>query len=589
MIGTMEVALTRRLVVLAFADLANYSAMVAKHDAELIAAWSAFRKNVIDPATKQFGGTLIRVVGDGLLLEFQSATQAVSWAVAVQESQPPVAEGTPIEIRMRIGINADDVLIDESNEMHGDGVNIAARIHQAAQPGQTIVTSSVREYIRNRLSVHLTDLGDKWFKGIERPVRIYRVERSGTLSANSDEAEKSWYRRPGLAVLPFSARGPETDAYFGEGITEEIILSLSRIRSFLVISRNSSARYRDRTGDLGSIAQELGVKYLLDGSVTQSGDRLRISAQLIDAPSGQVLWADRYDGHRNDLFDLQDKVSLGVVGVIEPKLLQFEIQRVKTKPTENLDAYDCLLKGLTHLYTSDDQEFVEAKNYFERAIQLDPEFAHAHAYLAWWAVLLHGDHPSLWKQLGHVPLHDHIDRALTLDKNDAFILAIAGHIQAFLRKSPEAANSYFERALALNENSAFAWGLSGITQVYLGNTSTAIERMDKARRLSPFDPLEFFFAGATGLAEMVADRPSQARGWLESAMQINRTHSAGLRNLCACYAMLGMLNEAKELGQEFMAREPHFNLINFEDAYPLRNRHAMRRIIAALTIAGLPA
>jgi adenylate cyclase len=587
--GAMEVGLKRRLVVLAFADIANYSAMIANHDVELLGAWSKYRKIVIDPATKQFGGTLLRVVGDGLLLEFESATQAVAWAVAIQENGQPISsESSSVKIQLRIGINADDVLIDDANDMHGDGINIAARIHQAAQPGQTVITSSVREYIRNRLSVQLTDLGDQWFKNIARPIRIYRVEKTGVAPANTVEAEKNWYRRPGLAVLPFIARGPETAPYFGDGITEEIILSLSRIRTFLVISRNSSARYRERSGDLASIAQELGVKYLLDGSVTQNGDRLRISAQLIDASSGQVLWADRYDGHRNELFELQDKVSLGVVGVIEPKLLQFEMLRVKTKPTENLDAYDCLLKGLSYLYTSDDQEFLHAKNYFERAIQLDPDFAQAHAYLAWWAVLLHGDHPSLSIQLRHLPLHESIDHALALDNNDAFILAIAGHIEAFIRKSPEAANSYFERALALNENSAFAWGLSGITQVYLGKTMLAVERMDKARRLSPFDPLEFFFTGATGLAELVADRPKNAKIWLEKAMQINRNHSAGLRNLCACYSILGLQEQAENLAKEFMNREPQFSLSSFKEAYPLRDRLAMQRIIEALKLAGLP-
>src|SRR5262245_41570500 len=384
----------RRLAAVAFADVAGYSRLIEQDDVETTRKWRSLRENLIAPKIAEHFGRLVRTVGDGLLIEFRSVVDAVVWASDVQRAISDAREEILDEaLQMRIGINVEDVLVD-GDDLHGDGVNIAARIHQLADPGEVVVTATVSECVRNKIGVTFTDLGARELKNIGRPIRIYRLEISKKDTSERGRAQPflAWTNKPSIAMLPFrNLSGNPEEGYFGEGITEEIVAALARNRSLLVIARHSTLRYADRAADLRQISAELGVRYILDGSVQRRAAKLRISAELIDVSQNRTLWADRFDGPSEDLFEFQDHIASNIVTTIEPRLAEAEVKRARSKPTENLDAYDCVLRALALLYSFNKSEFETAGHYLDRAVELDPGYAQAHAYKAWWYNLSAGE------------------------------------------------------------------------------------------------------------------------------------------------------------------------------------------------------
>ena len=584
-------SIKRRLAAIAFADVAGWSRLIEQNDVETLRAWKTLRAELIEPKIREHGGRLLEIAGDAVLVEFPSAVAAVGWALDTQRGMAGQAtEGSATEMRVRIGINVEDVIVDE-DKLIGDGVNIAARIHQIASPGEIVVTGAVREYVWNKMPVAFSDLGEHALKNISRPVHVYRVETQetrGSIPVRS-QPSVSWFKRPGIAVLPFRNLGgnPE-EGYFGEGITEDIINGLSRSQSLFVIARNSTLRYRDRQVAAHEIASELGVRYILEGSVRRAASRLRISAELIDALKNRAVWAEKYDGADDDIFEFQDRISASIVGTIEPRLYEIEAARVLEKPTGSLDAYECVLRARALLYSFNDQEFEEAGKYLQRAVTLDPAYAQAHAYLAWWYNLLTGEGRSI-DAAGDAKKAKRASRtAVELDPKDAFCVAVAAHIQGYLYKELDSAAEMFDRAILLNDNCAFAWGVSGSTYCFLGRPDDALERLRNAWRLSPFDPLNFFFWTVAGLAEFVAGRYDQAIGWLHKARRSNRRFVACHRTLTAALALSGDHDAAKAAGQDLLAVEPRFRVSAFTSWYPLRRQDDLDRLAAGLRLAGLP-
>jgi len=396
-------------------------------------------------------------------------------------------------------------------------------------------------------------------------------------------------RRPAVAVLPFRNLGgnPE-EGYFGEGITEDIISGLAHSHSLYVIARNSTLRYRDRHMDPRDIASELGVRYILQGSVRRQASRLRISTELIDATSNRTIWAEKFDGVDDEIFEFQDRIAASIVGMLEPKVYQIEAAHAFEKPTESLDAYDCVLRALALLYTFDDSDFAEAGGYLQRAVALDPLYAQAHAYLAWWFNLATGEGRSTDPAGDAEKAARAASIAVELDPNDAFCLAVAGHIQAYLKKNLETAVDMFDRALLVNENCAFAWGLSGSTYCFLGRPDNALERLRNAWRLSPFDPMNFFFCTVAGLAEFVAGRYDQAIGWLRKAERMNARFAACHRTLTASLALSGDVGAARAAARGLLEVQPHFRVSVFTSRYPLRRKDDLERLAEGLRLAGLP-
>ena len=375
----------RRLAAIAFADVAGFSRLIAANDVETLRRWKVLRSEILEPNLLRQGGRVAEMAGDALLIEFASAVEAVRWAIDVQRAIRGADHGKdPQALRLRIGVNVEDV-IDDDGVLQGDGVNIASRIHQAADPGQIVVTNAVRDYVANRLPVRFRDLGTPALKNIARTIRVYEVELSDAAGSATAHPHLQWGSRPTLAVMPFrTIGGTEDENYFGEGITEDIITGLSRSRSMYVIARNSTMRYRDRVKDLRQIAGELDVRYVLDGSVRRQAGRLRINAELTDIPGNREVWAQRFEGANDEVFEFQDRITASIVSALEPRVRAIETARVQDRPTDSLDAYDCVLKALSRLYLFSAGSYREAGELLERAIELDARYAQAYAYLAWW-------------------------------------------------------------------------------------------------------------------------------------------------------------------------------------------------------------
>ena len=580
----------RRLAAIAFADVAGFSRLMAAKDVDTVLRWKELRTEIIEPHMTRQGGRVAEIAGDSVLVEFPSVVNAVRWAAEVQQAQErTAAAGDPLAMHLRIAINVDDI-IDEDGILQGDGVNIASRIHQAAEPGQIVVTAAVRDYVLNRLPLTFHDMGTPTMKNINRSVRVYTVEwTEGIKQSRLPHPYLQWTSRPTLVVLPFrTIGGTNGDNYYGEGITDEIITGLSRNKSLYVIARNSTLHYRDRSKDLRQIAGELDVRYVLDGSVQRQGSRLRINTELTDVAGNISIWAQKYEGSTDELFEFQDRIGASILASIEPRVLAVENARAGDRPTESLDAYHCLLRAMSLLYFFTPESFREAGELLERAIALDPLYARAHAYLAWWLNFRVGEGSSPNPEADRARALVVSQRAVELDGEDTFALAVAGHLLSFFGKSPYEALELFDRALALDQNAAFAWGMSALTLTYLGRADEGLDRLQNVWRLNPFDPLNFYFWIIAGIAEFVAGRYDEAIGWLRKSRRASPRFVACLRTLAASLAMSGDEASARSIGKELLAIEPSFRVSKFVSWYPLQRQDDLSRLAKALIAAGLP-
>ena len=571
-----------------FADIAGFSRLLASNEVETLRQWKALRTEIMEPYTIQQGGRVAEMAGDALLVEFPSAVNAVRWAMDVQRAIRSRQDGSDLSVSLRIGVNVEDVIVDNGT-LQGEGVNIAARIHQAAEPGQVVVTAAVRDYVVNRLPVTFRHLGTPPMKNIAHVIRVFAVEWSefGDREA-AHQPYLQWSTRPTVAVLPFRNIGGANDSYFGEGITEDIITGLSRSRSFYLIARTSTLRYRDRGKDVRQIADELDVRYVLDGSVRRRASRLRINAELIDVTANRPIWAERFDGANDDLFEFQDRIVASIVGSLEPRVRAVEVARVRDRPTESLDAYDCVLKALSQLYLFTDESFRATAALLERAIALDPSYAQAYAYTAWRLNFLLGEGRSPDPEVDTRRALEASRRAIELDPEDAFALTVAAHILSFLGGRPGEAVELFESALKLDENSAFAWALSALTCAYRGRPDEAVERLRNVWRLSPFDPLNFYFWIVAGIAEFVAGRYDEAVAWLRKSKRANSRFTACLRMLAASLALAGDEASARAVAREMLEVDPSFRISTFLAWYPLQRAEDLERLEAGLRLAGMP-
>jgi adenylate cyclase len=447
---------TRRLAAILAADVAGYSRLMGTDEVGTLEALKAHRREVVDPAIATHKGRIVKTTGDGMLVEFGSAVDAVTCAIAVQEKMAARnAAGVGNNIVFRIGINVGDIIID-GDDIFGDGVNIAARVENESVPGGVTLSANAFEQVRGKMSVAFADLGERSLKNIDRMIRIYAVDIAGvsvtegsTASSASAGATKppALPDKPSIAVLPFqNMSGDPEQEYFADGMVEDIITALSQLKSLFVIARNSSFTYKGKAVDIKQVGRELGVRYVLEGSVRKSGNRVRITGQLIEAATGAHLWAEKIDGALEDVFELQDEVTARVAGAIEPSITQAEINRARIKPTSSLDAYDCFLRALPLVYQFTREGNDVAVDYLRQAIALDSRYAVAKAALAF-------NHVTRWLQGWGAP--GDAEKGLALareaiadDANDASVLRWAGHTLGFWAD--------YDRALAVLEKAARA-------------------------------------------------------------------------------------------------------------------------------------
>jgi adenylate cyclase len=538
----------RRLAAILAADVVGYSRLMGADEEGTLERLKALRRELVDPKIAEHRGRIVKTTGDGMLVEFASVVDAVRCAVAVQLAMSERNTGVAADscIELRIGINLGDVIV-EGDDLYGDGVNIAARIEALADPGGVFVSNTVYDHVRDRLPFVFEDLGEQQVKNIARPVRVYRVRDTSVAAKTPAQSALPLPDKPSIAVLPFAnMSGDPEQEYFADGMVEEIITALSRIRWLFVIARNSSFTYKGQTVDVKQVGRELGVRYVLEGSVRKVGGRVRITAQLVDATRGAHLWADHFDGSLEDVFDLQDKVAISVAGIIEPALQAAEMRRSAARPTTDLTAYDFYLRALTAFHPRTKERVFEALGLLEQAIAIDRHYGPALSWAAFCHMTVVRDG---WTEEPETSRRQAIElarRALEVGENDPRILVHAALVLGFLGEDIEAMIGLVDRALALNPSFARGWYVSGLLRVWAGRPDLAIEHLETSPRLSPRErtgsPLS-----AMGMAYFFMHRFDEAASKLILAIQDHPGFPPTYRTLAACYAHMGRLDEARAI------------------------------------------
>jgi adenylate cyclase len=539
----------RRLAAILAADVAGYSRLIEADEEGTLGRLRALRAEIIDPRIAEHRGRIVKTTGDGLLVEFASVVDALRCAaelqVALAENNAPIPPDRRIEFR--IGINVGDIVV-EDGDIFGDGVNVAARLEGLAEPGGICVSARVQEDAAGRLDLAFEDMGEQALKNIVRPVRAYRVVTASTTSAPTPASPGlALPDKPSIAVLPFAnMSGDLEQEYFADGMVEEIITALSRIRWLFVIARNSTFTYKGQPVDVKRVGRELGVRYVLEGSVRKAGTQVRITGQLIDALSGTHLWADRFDGSLEDIFELQDKIALSVAGVIEPTLQTAEMRRSAARPTSDLTAYDLYLRALAIFFPITKERVLEALGLVEQAIAIDRYYGPA---LAWAAICQMTLVRDAWAEEPETTRRKGIDLArlaLEVAENDPRIVANAVNVLAYFGEDIGAMIGLVDRALALNPSYARGWNLSGLLSLWAGQPDLAIEHVETSLRLSPRErmgqPLSVI-----GTAYFFKRQFDEAAAKLLLAIQDHPGFPYSYRTLAACYAHMGRLDEARTI------------------------------------------
>lgn len=554
-----EARVERRLAAILAADVAGYSRLMGRDEEGTLAALKAHRKEVIDPKIAEHRGRIVKTTGDGALVEFASAVDAIRCAVDIQRAMAERNAAIPEDRRVefRVGINVGDIIIDEG-DIYGDGVNIAARVESLATPGAICLSEDTYKQIKGKIEIDVSDMGEQQLKNIAQPLRIYGVRPDVAQSGS----ELSLPDKPSVAVLPFEnmSGDPEQD-YFADGMVEDIITGLSRIKWLFVIARNSSFAYKGRSVDVKQVGRELGVRYVLEGSVRKAADRVRITAQLIDVATGAHVWAERYDRKSDDIFALQDEITLSVVGAIEPSLRLAEVERAKRKRPDSLDAYDLVLRALPDVYSRMPEQSKKALVLLERALALDPNYALAHACAAQCnhALFLRGGHHDE----NHKAAVRHAQVAIAHGQDDALALALAGFSIGMEGHDRPAAFAAFEAALAVSPSSALAYILGSVILALAGEAERAIEWGERGLRLSPLDPWRSSAFLSFAFAKFHRGRFEEATADARKSIQSSPTFSIPYVSLTASLAKLGRLQEAKAAAARVLELQPVFRYKRF--------------------------
>ena len=580
----------RRLAAIVAADVAGYSRLMGADEEGTLARLKAHRRDLVDPKINEHHGRIVKTTGDGILVEFASVVDALRCATEVQRGMVERnTEVPPTErIALRIGINVGDIIVDGS-DIYGDGVNVAARLEGLAEPGGICVSGRVQEDARGKLDVAFEDLGEQRLKNIAWPVKVYRAQLGREVAA--PRAALTFPDKPSIAVLPFENMSADPEqTYFADGMVEDITTALSRFRNLFVIARNSSFAYRGRAVDVKQVGRELGVRYVLEGSVRKAGKKVRIGGELIDTSTGANLWADRFEGGLEDVFDLQDQVAASVVGAIAPRLELAEIERTKRKPTEDLSAYDLYLRGVSISSWVAREANDEALRLFNQAIERDPAFALAYARAASCYRFRKSRRWMLDPRQEVAEAAKLARRAVQLGRDDAVALSYAGFILAYVVGDLDDGGAFVDRALALNANLAAAWGFSGWMKICFGEAETGIEHEAMAIRLSPLDPLLFEWKAISAIAHMCAGRFDEAAAWAESSLRDDPNLAPTLRVAAASYALAGRLEEAQKIMARLYQLDPSLRLSDLGEVLPpFRRPEDRAKFMEGLCKAGLPA
>jgi adenylate cyclase len=580
---------SRKLAAILAADVVGFGRLAATDEEDTLTRLRAPRSGLIEPSVANFRGRIVKWLGDGAIAEFRSAVDAVRCAIAIQEGAVSRNADLPAERRIafRIGVHVGDVVEECDGDLMGDGINVAARLEAIAEPNRLVLSEDTFRQVRGRIDGAFVDLGERPLKNISFLVRVYQHDvDSARLAPNALRPTLRLPDRPSIAVLPFrNMSGDPEQEYFVDGMVQEIIAGLGRIRWLLVIARNSSYVYKGKTVDVRQVGRDLGVRYLLEGSVQKEGNRLRVTGELVEAESGRHIWAERYDHTLEDVFSLQDELTTSVVAAIEPSLRQPEVERVKRKRPDHLDAYDLLLRALPNIYTAMPDGARRALPLLERALSLEPDYALAHGYAAWChEILFVRGGAREENRLGGIR---HAEAAIQHGRDDANALALGGFVMGLVGHDREAARPAFDAALALSPSCAFAFLFGSVVLATGGDADRGIEWGECAVRLSPLDPSNYgpYFAIALGRFQR-GDYEAAAEA-ARKCFQANPNWSYAHMLLAATHAQLGRTDEATSSAQRVMELQPGYSISGMCAALGL-HASITKRLSEALRTAGLP-
>ncbi len=584
----------RRLAAIVSADVVAYTRLMERDEVGTHARLKARFTELVEPKIAEHGGRVVKLMGDGLLAEFPSVINAVNWAVEVQAKVAELSAEEPNEQRIvyRVGVNLGDVIVD-GDDIFGDGVNVAARLQEIAESGGVCISEKVQAEVRGKLDVEFVDGGTQAVKNVSDPLRIWRWS-PGQVNASDAPPRPlageplALPDKPSIAVLPFdNMSGDPEQEYFADGISEDIITELSKFRWFFVIARNSTFTYKGSAVDIKRVGKELGVRFVLEGSVRKVGNRVRVSAQLIEAATGNHIWAERYDRQLDDIFALQDEITRTIASAVEPELSGFERDIAMRKPTENLGAWDLYQRGVAKLWHTDRGGFEESRALLQQAAAMDPDFGRAYGYLAFatYGLLVFG-----WAEDREASLRQGITdarKAISMDNRDYFAHFSLGRLHT-LAGDHTAAIRALETSIDINPN--FAHGYYGLAaaQGYVGNAEKAIENVDLAIRLSPNDPLMWAFLIHKGYAHYCLDDLDQAIDLAERACQFPTAQFIPFAWLAAMYVHAGREQDASKALENARRLEPNLSIAYVKGILRTARGVGVERLYDGLRKAGLP-
>ena len=584
-----EERLQRRLAAILSADVVGYSRLMGMDEAGTLSRLNALRRELIDPTIAAHSGRIVKLMGDGALVEFASAVDAVTCAIEIQrqlrEHDASGSEANPIQIR--IGINVGDIIID-GEDILGDGVNIAARVEGIAEPGGVSVSEDAWRQVQGKVVATFVDTGEQSLKNIAHPVRVYRLELARKAASGPEAARPlAPPSKPSIAVLPFTnMSGDPEQEYFSDGISEDVITDLSKIAGLMVISRNSSFTYKGRAVDTRAVGRDLGVRSVLEGSVRRAGNRVRVTAQLIDAASGGHLWAERYDRDLTDLFAVQDDVTRRIVEALKLTLSPAEKTRIADSGTRNIDAYDCFLRGREFLLgeTKNRDKFEQSITFFIRALELNSDYSRAYAGLGWAYVY---DYQNCWSDDSNISLalaKSNANQAIKTNPNEPLGRIVASLVATF-EKDFTGAKSEADIALSLNPNSSEALACLGNICTFSGRPSEAIPLIERAMRLDPVYSQQYLHL--LGVASLLAGKYENAAVLLRQRILLVPRTDFTRAVLVSALGHLGEVDEARRVWRELKEINPQYSFAEHFARQPFKNEEHVQRIAEGLAKAGL--
>ena len=584
-----EERLQRRLAAILSADVVAYSRLMGLDEAGTFSRLNALRRELIDPTIAAHAGRIVKLMGDGALVEFASAVDAVTCAIEIQRQlREHDAGGSEANlIQFRIGINVGDIII-EGEDILGDGVNIAARIEGIAEPGGISISEDAWRQVQGKVAANFVDSGEQSLKNIARPVRVYLLDLAQKVASTSKAPRPlpAPPDKPSIAVLAFNnMSGDPEQEYFSDGISEDIITDLSKLAELHVIARNSTFTYKGKPVDVKQVGRDLGVRYVLEGSVRKAGNRVRVTGQLIDATSGAHIWADRFDRDLTDIFAVQDELTQEIISALKIKLSTPEKARIAGGGTKNVDAHDFFLRGRELVISNkrDREMFDEANVYLRRAIELDPNYAGPYAALAWAYIM---DYQNRWSDSPETSLDQAerlVDEAIAKDDNDPFVHYVAA-LLGLWKKDYERWAHEADRALSLNPNYGHAHLARGLVHVYSGEPVKGIAYIEHAMRL---DPAQQQYRHFLGTAYLVAGNYETAAAILKERVAITPTTDLSRALLASALGHLGRAEEARQIWHELKEINPRYSYVDHFGRLPFKNPADADKFTDGLRKAGL--